>query len=189
MTTGVHIMRQEMFKFKFGDMPVSFPRSAAVGSAILMICLCIAGIMLTNLAPLDILLLGIFGTLLHWFSELVHQYGHFFAAKRTGHPATGVVLWWLLGTTKYPRNESTLPAKVHIQRALGGPIASAIFAVIVTIISFVWLRSFSEAADFLAVWMMLENWLIFTLGALFPPITIGFFSNDGGTIWKYIRQK
>ena len=104
-------------------------------------------------------------------------------------PSMGVVLWWLLGSTRYPATEGKLSPQVHIRRALGGPIASAIFAVIVTIISFVWLRHLSEATDFLAVWLMLDNWLVFTIGALFPPLNIGIFSNDGGTIWNSLRNK
>src|SRR5690606_27358549 len=106
-----------------------------------------------------------------------------------GHPSTGVVLWWLLGSTRYPATEGKLLPQVHIRRALGGPIASAIFALFVTIISFVWLRRLSEATDFLAVWLMLDNWLVFTIGALFPPLNIGIFSNDGGTIWNSLRNK
>jgi hypothetical protein len=182
-------MEQEIFKFKFGNMPVSVLRSAAIGSLILMISLSIAALFLTSLTALDVIIIGIIGTLLHWLGELIHQYGHFFAAKRVGHPSTGVELWWLLGSTRYPANEGKLLPQIHIRRALGGPIASAIFSVIITIISFVWLRGVSEASDFLAVWMMLENWLIFTIGALFPPISIGFFSNDGATIWQQVRQK
>lgn len=66
-------MQEELFAFKFGAMPVSFQRSAAIGSLGIVIILTIAAVWLTNLTALDTLIIGIMGMLLHWLGEMIHQ--------------------------------------------------------------------------------------------------------------------
>lgn len=61
---------------------------------------------------------------LHWAVLLVHHVGHAAAARLSGYPMQGLVLHGLLGRDRYPLDEPELPARVHAQRALGGPIAS-----------------------------------------------------------------
>ena len=57
------------------------------------------------------------------------QLGHARAAEQVGYPMEGVHLWGVLGTSVYPTDEPELPAEVHVERALGGPKASAVLAV------------------------------------------------------------
>jgi hypothetical protein len=182
-------MAQSVLGFKYFGMPVSVRRSAVISSIVLAVVLTIAAVAFTNLLPFDALIAGIIGTALHWFGCLVHHYGHFFAAKRTGYPATGIVLWGLLGTTLYPKDEVKLSSAIHIQRALGGPIASLILSVIVALIVWLWLWSYSEFSHFISIWMLLDYIGVFTVGALFPPLTFSFLTTDGGTIWQNLRQK
>jgi hypothetical protein len=183
------MMKTEVFKFKFFDMPVSVTRSAVISSLVLAVVLIIASVWFTNLLPFDALIAGIVGTLLHWFGCLVHHYGHFFAAKRTGYPSTDIVLWGLLGTTRYPKNEVKLAPAIHIRRAVGGPIASLILSVLVGLLAAAWLWSYSEFSRFISAWMLLDYIGVFTVGALFPPLTFNFLTTDGGTIWQQMRQK
>jgi Zn-dependent protease len=110
---------------------------------------------------------------------LVHNLGHAWAARRVGYPMSGILFWGLLASSLYPPDEPLLPGRVHIRRALGGPLisllaslASAVF-VLALIGSGVWW--------YLALFYCLDNFIVFTLGALLPmPFT------DGGTIlaWR-----
>src|SRR5258706_526147 len=69
---------------------------------------------------------GLLAVALHWLSEIVHHLGHAIAARRTGYPMSGIRLGFLgvLTSSVYPRDEPELPPALHIQRALGGPLAS-----------------------------------------------------------------
>ena len=89
------------------------------------------------------LLGGVIVVILHWFSEVVHQLGHAWAARRTGYPMVGVRFGKLgiLATALYPPDEPPLPAKIHIRRALGGPIFSAWLSAIAFIVILLTIRS------------------------------------------------
>ena len=60
-------------------------------------------------------LMGLAALIVDWFSEFVHQLGHAVAARRTGHPMSGIRFWGLLSTALYPADEPALPADVHIR--------------------------------------------------------------------------
>jgi hypothetical protein len=129
---------------------------------------------------------GLIVVVLHWLSELVHQLGHAWAARRTGYPMTGVRFGALavFATSLYPPDEPPLPAKVHIRRALGGPIFSAWLSSIAFIVILLTARSIDTLWSFVLWFFFLENLLVLTLQVFIP---LGF--NDGGTIWHWIRQR
>ncbi len=116
---------------------------------------------------------GLIAALAHYLSETLHQLGHAFAAKRTGYPMTGIRFWFVLGTSIYPPDEPALPGRVHIQRALGGPIVSvflgAIFGLLATLSS--------GAIGWILAFIAFDNLLVLGLGAFLP---LGF--TDGSTI-------
>ena len=127
--------------------------------------------------------IGLAALVLHWFSELVHQFGHAVAARRTGYPMTGIRFWGLLSTALYPDDEPALPAELHIQRALGGPIARLVLTFIA------WLLMTAARGDdgpmwWITVYFFAENLLVFTLQAFVP---LGF--NDGATLWHWWRRR
>lgn len=124
-------------------------------------------------------LTGLIATFLHFFGELWHQLGHAWAARRTGWPMSGVMFVWVLAASLYPRDEPELPARIHIRRALGGPMASFLLAVVMGLV--VWaIRPFGGAIWYLALFFFLDNLLVFTLGAFLP---LGF--TDGSTLLRY----
>jgi hypothetical protein len=127
-------------------------------------------------------LIGLFAAFLHYIFEFIHTLGHAYAAKRTGYPMTGIVFGMLaiFAKTLYPRDEPDLPAKIHIRRALGGPIISGFLAIIFYLIFPIWRGNWS----WLGLFALLENIFVFTLQVFLP---LGF--NDGSTILNNLRKK
>jgi len=123
---------------------------------------------------------------LHWFSEVVHQFGHAWAARRTGYPMTGIRFGTraILATALYPPDEPALPAKTHIRRALGGPIFSAWLSSIAFIIILMTFRTAAPMWEFVLWCFFLENFFVMTLQVFIP---LGF--NDGATIWHWARRQ
>jgi hypothetical protein len=126
---------------------------------------------------------GLIVILLHWLLDLLHQAGHAIAARSTGYPMSGLRLWFLLSSGLYPLDEPELPARIHVRRALGGPIMSLIVTVFAGGIA--WLMgSAGSLYTWIAVFAFLDNLLIFTLGAFLP---LGF--TDGSTLLRLWRQR
>ena len=124
--------------------------------------------------PIGTAIVGsLFATLLHFTSETLHQLGHAYAAKRTGYPMLGIRFWFVLGTSVYPLDEPTLPGRIHIQRALGGPIASVLLGAIATVLAAVIQHWLGLLLFFFAV----DSLVVMGLGAFLP---LGF--TDGSTI-------
>ena len=127
-------------------------------------------------------LAGMIGVVIHWLSDFVHQLGHAVAAQRTGYPMTGLRFWGIFSTSHWPADEPELPGRVHLQRALGGPIASILIG------SFFWFVAWLVGPDaglfwWLAVLAAADNLLLLGVGAFAP---LGF--TDGSTILHWWNQ-
>jgi hypothetical protein len=134
--------------------------------------------------PLGRALLGGFTlALLHWAAEVWHNIGHNTAARGTGYPMTGTRLGFLvvLGQSQYPPDEPDLPADVHIRRALGGPVGSAVLSVIAALVA---LATAPFSFGWVTLLFFLDNFLVFTLGAWVP---LGF--NDVSTVLYWRRRR
>jgi hypothetical protein len=129
---------------------------------------------------------GVIVVILHWFSELVHQLGHAWAARRTGYPMVGIRFgtYGVLGTSLYPPDEPALPAKIHLRRASGGPIFSAWLSAIAFLVILMTSRGVDALWAFISWCFFLDNFLVMTLQVFIP---LGF--NDGATIWRWIRKR
>lgn len=168
---------------RVAGLAVSAGASAFAGSLVLWV---LAGgfARLVLHQPLGVALAG--GALvlaLHWASDIWHQLGHAWAARRTGHPMIGVRLWLLLSTARYPTGEPPLPAAVHAQRALGGPLASLVLTLIAGALALA-LLPLAGAFRWVLVFFFLDNLLILTLGAFLP---LGF--TDGSTLLRLWRAR
>lgn len=164
---------------RLAGIPLTARPSAALGTLLLWALLSAIGIALLGLPIGATILAGLIGTLLHWFSDLVHQLGHAWAARRSGYPMAELRLWGILSSSLYPIDEPPLPARVHIQRALGGPLASLLLSAVAGAIALT-PRPPGSVSYWLALFFFLENLFVFTLQALVP---LGF--NDGGTLWYW----
>lgn len=122
------------------------------------------------------LLAGLLATAIHWLSEAWHHVGHWLAGKRLGYPMNGLTFVYALAIGRYPNDEPALPAEFHIQRALGGPLASLLLTLASGLMAYgLWPRP--DLAAHLAAFTFMDNLLVFTLGALLP---LGF--TDGSTL-------
>lgn len=177
--------KREFPLFSIIGLPISLTPSAIVASLILWVVLGIIALLLTDLSIFAAILAGLIMTLLHWIFEIIHQLGHARAARKTGHPMIGVRLYWVLGLSLYPADEGDLPARIHIRRALGGPtISLVVLAVAAVLLLVIW----SASGDFLrmlALVAVLENLLVFTIGAVVPFPLPHLLENDGITLMRW----
>ncbi len=157
---------------------------AIVGSVVLFIVLSAIGVALFNHSFTTAIVGSLMAVVLHWLADTWHQLGHAFAARSTGHPMSGVRFGFmgLLSNSLYPPDEKQLPARIHIQRALGGPIGSFVLSIISAFIAFA-LSSAGGILWLLALFFLFDNFVIFTLGSLTP---LGF--TDGSTILHWLRK-
>ncbi|MCP4544074.1 MAG: hypothetical protein GY832_43740 [Chloroflexi bacterium] len=171
-----------MSKIQLGQivgLQLSAMPSTIVGFVLLWILLGGAAIMLFQV-PLTEAIAGSFvAVVLHYGSEIVHNLGHAWAARRTGYPMTGIRLFGVLGMSRYPRDEPPLPANIHIRRALGGPAASLLLSLVAAAIALL-LRPLGGTLGLVTTFFFLENLILFALGSLLP---LGF--TDGSTLLKW----
>src|SRR5436190_4413939 len=123
-------MTNEVKLGRVAGLNVSAVPSAFIGLALLWVALSAVGVWLLGMSLGKAILGGLIAVGVHVFSELLHQLGHAWGARRTGHPMVGIRLWGVLSASVYPADEPALPAPVHITRALGGPEASLVVSVI-----------------------------------------------------------
>ncbi len=173
-----------MTKYKLGNiagLTLGARPPAIAGSVVLFILLIGVAVWFLRLPIGDAVVGSLVAVIIHWFSVLAHQLGHAWAAHRTGHPMTGVLLGslGLLGASLYPHDEPSLPAEVHIRRALGGPAGSLLASLLAALIALA-LRSSGGLPWWLAVFTFLDNFIVFALGSFLP---LGF--TDGSTLLKW----
>lgn len=156
-----------------------------IGTLILWVVLSGVGFMLLDLPFPQAILAGLVGSLLYWVTYIVHQLGHAYAARRTGYPMAGIQMgkYLFFGSSLYSEDEEPLPAGIHIRRALGGPAGSFLFAILAGLIALV-LRPYGEVLWWLALFMSLTSFVVFTLGSFMP---LGF--TDGSTLLEWWRKR
>ncbi|MBL0343830.1 hypothetical protein [Candidatus Villigracilis affinis] len=167
---------------KLFGMPIEILPMAFLGSLILWIGFTVTAFFGIGLPFGESLLMGLLATLLHWTFELIHSFGHAYAAKRTGYPMTGIALGTLaiFALTRYPTDEPELPPSIHIRRALGGPIANGLLSIFFFLLLPLW----PDDLFWIGLFALFENLFVYTLQVFIP---LGF--NDGSTILRNLRKK
>jgi hypothetical protein len=168
---------------KVAGLKLSARQSVIPAFILLWAALAAIGIWAIRLPVLGAIAGGLLAAVLHFISEFWHQLGHSTAARMTGYPMSGVQFWGPLSTSLYPPKERKLPASIHIRRALGGPTASFLLALVAGILVLM-LSSVGGTTWWVAFFFFLDNLLVFTLGSFLP---LGF--NDGSTLLYWTRQK
>jgi Zn-dependent protease len=151
------------------------------GTIVLWIVLSGIGSLLLDLPFPQAVVGGLIAAFQYWFSEIIHQLGHAYAARRTGYPMAGIHLgkYVFFGVSLYPKNEKPLPADIHIRRALGGPVSSFIFTVVSAVLALIFYPQ-KDVLSWLALYVCVTNLLVFTIGPFLP---LGF--TDGSTLLKW----
>lgn len=176
-------MKNTFWEGHLGAMPVKARNSLLVWSAGLYAILIVVGIVVFDFSIPLALGGGLLGVMGHWLACVVHHYGHFRAAQMVGYPMRYVILWGLLGTDIYPRDEGSLPGAIHIRRAFGGPIASLLLSLASGVLAGILYFTVDEAAWFV-YFLFLDALLVFTIGAFLPLKFIGI-ETDGDTLMKW----
>jgi hypothetical protein len=167
---------------RVAGLQLSFVPSALISAVLMWVAFAAIGLFVLNLPALEAVIGGLVAVILHWLSELIHQLGHAWAARRTGYPMTGIRFWGALSASIYPDSEPSLPAAMHIRRALGGPLTSLLVSVLAGIVLLA-LYPQGGLLRWLALFFFIDNFFVFTLGSLMP---LGF--TDGSTL-LYWRNK
>ena len=169
-----------MPSFKILGLDVEITGSAIAGSILLMIIFTGLAVYSFQLSILGAVLWALAALVLYWIGEFLHQYGHFIAGRRAGYPLTGMRAWFVFSASIYPPDEPTLPAAVHIQRALGGAPMSMALGFVVGLLAFLLKDSLSAPLLGLLILFAVVNFFYFGLGAFLP---LGF--TDGSTLLHY----
>ena len=177
-----------MNEYKLGQLAglrLSATPVAVFGSILLVALLSGIAIRALNLPVGESLFGSLLAVILHWVSALAHHLGHAWAARRTGYPMIGIRLGTLgvLATSVYPPEEPSLPARIHIRRALGGPIGSLLFSLVALAVALVF-RAVNSSLAWVGIFFFLDNLLVFTLGVFVP---LGF--TDGSTLLQWWSQR
>ncbi len=166
---------------RFAGLDLSIKPSGFVGAILLWIALGAIAAGLLHFSPAAAAVMGFIAMLLHWLGETLHQLGHAASASRTGYPMQGIQYWGVLSSSIYPQDEPTLAGPIHIRRALDGPAASFLVAVLSGLFLILLIAlSASDAVRWLAIFFLADNLLVFCLGALLP---LGF--TDGSTLLQW----
>jgi len=173
---------------RIGNWPIYRTVTFLPSVAILEVISVLLVLVLSPLETLPAIAVGLLLVVIHFGLELIHQYGHKIGADMSGYPSTGLRVWGPLATITYPDDEGDLPSGVHIQRALGGPLASLLAAIPIGIIAAA-LWSSGTAAQILLGFALFETVAVFGLGALFPAqIPALDFTSDGAILLREMRK-
>jgi len=177
-----------MNEYKLGQLAglrLSATPVAVFGSILLVALLSGIAIRALNLPVGESLFGSLLAVMLHWVSALAHHLGHAWAARQTGYPMIGIRLGTLgvLATSVYPPEEPSLPARIHIRRALGGPIGSLLFSLVALAVALVF-RAVNSSLAWVGIFFFLDNLLVFTLGVFVP---LGF--TDASTLLQWWSQR
>lgn len=165
---------------RVGGVELWIAPAALAGLALLWVGLGAVGLLLLDLTPAAAVLGGLAAALLHFVAGLIHHLGHAVAARLTGYPMQAAHFGRLLvlATSVYPDDEPELPGRIHIRRALGGPIASLILSVLAGGVAL--LPPAGSPEFWLAAFVAADSLLVFTLGVMLP---LGF--TDMSTILEW----
>ena len=113
-----------------------------------------------------VLFVAVMSVSFHYLAQLIHLIGHAIAAWSTGYPKSGFWFLYIFAMSLYPRDEPILPARIHIQRSLGGVIG---FTLVLVMVIILWTntREAQWEIRYLTSFMLGEAILLFIVSAIF----------------------
>lgn len=159
---------------------------ALIATVILWIVLSVIAFVATGIGFAASLLVGLIVVVLYWLSDLAHHLGHAGAARGTGYPMQAIKLggiWGFMALSVYPPDEPSLPDSIHLRRALGGPFASLLVALLFGALALV-----LRGGPFL--WAAILLFAINLLFAIQIVVPLGnLLDNDGNTLLRWWRGR
>jgi hypothetical protein len=168
---------------------LKFTRGALLWHLGLAVLAALLAAWLLDLGPGAAVLAGLLSAAVFFVSELLHQLGHAWAARSTGHPMQGLHFFSLFSASVYPANEPELPRRIHVRRSLGGFWVNLLVGVILLpLANTAW--SGGGVGAWLLAFGTVVNLLVLGLGALLPiPVPGGEGGvTDGGALLRYWRE-
>lgn len=145
------------------NVALAFLMLAVIFAVVIVIIGAISGD-LSQFTALEVIWVAMAAAAFHFVLQSVHLIGHAVAAWTTGYQMSRMWFLYAFAMTLYPRDEPTIPARLHIRRSLGGPIA---FGIALIIVFLLW----SNARD--AYWTL----RYLTSFMLFEAVFLFFFSS------------
>lgn len=164
---------------RFAGLRLSAANSAIIGFMVIWAAAFVVALTALELSSIEAMVGGLICAVIHFALEFAHQLGHAIAARATGWPMSGVHFWLVLAMSKYPSDEPELPGRVHIRRALGGPVASLLLSIPLGLLAGA-LGPWDATPGWIAAFAFLDCLLFFGIGALLP---LGF--TDGSTVLQW----
>ena len=112
-------------------------------------------------------------------ATLLHALGHIISGKLVGSVMNALLITATRDVNLYEGDQGSLPGRIHLGRALGGPLSNLLAAIIY--LGFIPLLPPGFAAD-LAASLISVN-LFFGLGGFLPLPSV-----DGEVIWRELRR-
>lgn len=158
------------------------PAPFLAGSVVIGLVLAVFALAALQATLPQALAFALLGLSLHWTLEFFHHVGHSIAARRTGYPMLGMVfgVFGIVARSVYPDDEPALPGRIHIRRALGGPILSGLIGLVLLALAL--LTGNGGLLNWL-LWLGVLVSLLMSVGALMPIPNL-----DGATILYWARH-
>jgi hypothetical protein len=188
-------LRAQLFPYRLFGLTVTIA-PAGLLSFLLLAVLCVyLSARLVHLSLGLALVAGLLSAVIFYLSELAHQFGHAWAARRTGYPMAGIHFFLILAASLYPPDEPPLPPAVHVRRALGGFWINLLLGLLCLPVALpLWPRgaeilpAFPSFIAWLAVFGFVTNFIILGVGSLLPLRLPGGGVTDGATLLRYLGQ-
>jgi len=132
-----------------------------------------------NLSVITVLYLALVYLIGVEITTLFHAFGHILGGKLVGSPMDELLLTATRGVNIYHGDQSRIPSRVHLGRALGGPVFNLLAAAVIYLMLPYVGRSFWLD---LLVSLAATN-LFFGVGGLLPLPSV-----DGEVIWREVLR-
>ena len=171
-------------------MPVHVNKTAVPGTIVAFIISIALALIIGRVSLLESIIAAAGATVLHWLHVCVHQYGHYTAARLTGHPMSHARIVSAAARSDYPldEDEDDLSPRIHIQRAAGGPIASLLWNLPLLGLLLV-AGSSNDLVYTIAALALIDNFFAFTLFPALIPVNLPQYENDISTIIRTLRKQ
>lgn len=157
----------------FGELEIKVEKNVAIAFLVFAVIFAVVTLIvgaisgdISQFTTWDVIWVAMAAAAFHFVLQAVHLIGHAIAARSTGYQMSRMWFLYAFAMTLYPRDEPPLPARLHIQRSLGGPIA---FGIALIIVFLLWsnARDATWTVRYLTSFMLFEAIFLFFVSSIF----------------------